>query len=158
MWLETLDQIEHEVPRLARAFDRAAANSIASPMEGKHQNPWGQRSCHRRLNVQTPTSNAPLPFQTEDGWPFDPTDFDASPKERREEIADRLHSPPHGPRAALGRTAAEHAAVVLDRYLVDVSRRSFGQCAPPQRTVRARGTVYCHKVAVAQRQRKIVAT
>ena len=28
----------------------------------------------------------------------------------------------------------------------------------PNRTVRARGTVYCHKVAVAQRQRKIVAT
>ena len=25
-------------------------------------------------------------------------------------------------------------------------------------TVRARGTVYCHKVAVARRQRKIVAT
>ena len=33
----------------------------------KHQNPWGQSSRHRRLNVQTSTSIARYAFQTEGG-------------------------------------------------------------------------------------------
>ena len=45
---------------------------------GKHQNPWGQSSRHRRLNVQTSTSNARSPFTRKTGSPFDPTDFGAS--------------------------------------------------------------------------------
>ena len=39
---------------------------------GKHQNPWGQSSRHRRLNVQTPTSNARSPFRRKTVSPFDP--------------------------------------------------------------------------------------
>ena len=45
---------------------------------GKHQNPWGQSSRHRRLNVQTSTSNARSPFRRKTVSPFDPTDFGAS--------------------------------------------------------------------------------
>ena len=64
---------EQERPR--HAAQRAMRIQVVSDLhlkfltglEGKHQNPWGQRSRYRRLNVQTPTSNAPLPFQTEDG-------------------------------------------------------------------------------------------
>ena len=49
--------------------DRASRSGKSRPdyVPRKHQNPWGQRSRHRRLNVQTPAANAPLPFQTEDG-------------------------------------------------------------------------------------------
>ena len=37
---------------------------------GKHQNAWGQSSRHRRLNVQTSTSNARSPLHgTTDRWP-----------------------------------------------------------------------------------------
>ena len=38
----------------------------------KHQNPWGQSSRHRRLNVQTSTSNARSPFRRKTVSPFDP--------------------------------------------------------------------------------------
>ena len=36
---------------------------------------WGQRSRHRRLDVQTSTSNAPSPFRWRTVSPFDPMDF-----------------------------------------------------------------------------------
>ena len=42
---------------------------------GEYQNPWGQSSRHRRLNVQTSTSNARSPFRRRTVSPFDPTDF-----------------------------------------------------------------------------------
>ena len=45
---------------------------------GKHQNPWGQSSRHRRLNVQTSTSDARSPFRRKTVSPFDPTDLGAS--------------------------------------------------------------------------------
>ena len=45
--------------------------------QGKHQNPWGQSSRHRRLNVQPSTSNAHSPFRRKTVSPFDPTDFSA---------------------------------------------------------------------------------
>ena len=44
----------------------------------KHQYPWGQSSLHRRLNLQTSTSNARSPFRRKTASPFDPTDFGAS--------------------------------------------------------------------------------
>ena len=64
-------------------------------------------------------------------WESGQWDRDAA--QRRQAIADRLHSPPHGPRVTQCATAAQYAAVVLDRYLVEVSRKTFGQCAPPRR-------------------------
>ena len=47
-------------------------------VERKHQDPWGQSSRHRPLNVQTSTSNARSPFRRKTVSPFDPTDFGAS--------------------------------------------------------------------------------
>ena len=41
MRLERLEQIEHEGPRLARVFDRAAANSIASAMAASRSSSTG---------------------------------------------------------------------------------------------------------------------
>ena len=41
--------------------DLTAAELRIRTLKGKHQNPWGQSSGHRRLNVQTSTSNARSP-------------------------------------------------------------------------------------------------
>ena len=41
----------------------------------KHQDPWGQSSRHRWMNVQTSTSNARSPFRRKMVSPFDPTDL-----------------------------------------------------------------------------------
>ena len=71
--------------------------------------------------------------QTRFGHGWETGKWNPDPTARREEIADRLHSGQPGPRATVGRTAAEQAAVVLDRYLLETSRISFGQCAPPNR-------------------------
>ena len=39
---------------------------------GEHHNPWGQRRRHRRLHVQTSTSNIRSPFRRRTASPFDP--------------------------------------------------------------------------------------
>ena len=44
---------------------------------GKHQDPWGQSSRHRRLNIQTLTSNVRSPVRRKTVSPFDPTDLGA---------------------------------------------------------------------------------
>ena len=58
-----------------RAFVPTDDMRTAMDLAGKHQNRWGQSSRHRRLNVQTSTSNARSPFRRKTVSPFDPTDF-----------------------------------------------------------------------------------
>ena len=48
-------------------FEHAFPDGPQADYVGKHQNPWGQSSRHRRLNVQTSTSIARYAFQTEGG-------------------------------------------------------------------------------------------
>ena len=52
-------------------------NLVRTLARGKHQDPWGQSSRHRRLNIQTSTSNARSPFRRKMVSPFDPTDLGA---------------------------------------------------------------------------------
>ena len=44
-------------------------------VNGEYQIVWGQRSRHRQLNVQTPTSNVRSPFKRKTVLPLDPTQF-----------------------------------------------------------------------------------
>ena len=57
---------------------RGSARPRRFRVQRKHQNPWGQSSRHRRLNVQTSPRSPDTPFRRRAVSPFDPTDFGAS--------------------------------------------------------------------------------
>ena len=50
-----------ELPRVMA--DRERVLQVLNNLLGKHQSPWGQRSRHRRLNVQTAASSVRPPFR-----------------------------------------------------------------------------------------------
>ena len=62
----------------SRGQQDGSGGLCAIGLRGKRQNPWGQSSRHRRLNVQTSTPDARSPFRRKTVSPFDPTDFGAS--------------------------------------------------------------------------------
>ena len=51
---------------------------LGTSFQGEYQNSWGQSSRHRRLNVETLTSNARSPFRRRTVSTFDPAEFGAS--------------------------------------------------------------------------------